>query len=506
WGIVGMSNCIFSDNRVVEWGGGAIYTRGGLTANNCTFVNNKGEHGGAIWDYGSRDPSFLNNCTFSANSAVSGGAAIYANHQYSTREHPKLRLSNCTFSQNFPTDGAAQMLANGTAIMSAGGSFSGGSPMTTVVVANSIFRKFGNVPSLAAINGGVIVSLGHNLSDDAADGDGGTGPGALLNGPGDRRNTDPLLGDLADNGGPTPTHALLAGSPAINAGDNTTAPPRDQRGYAREGVYDIGAFEFNSAPPQTHLANISTRAYCLSKDNVLIAGFIITGQDAKKLIVRAIGPSLAAVTRLRDPTLELFNALGQRIAFNNNWGDAPNHQEIVDTTLAPKNNLESAILLTLPPGAYTAVLRGVNDSNGLAVAEVYDLDPGANSRLANISTRSYVQGGENVMIGGFILHGPESETVVIRAIGPSLSLAKPLPDPEVTLKDANGTVLATSYDWRFDRTDDSGVGKVLATGLSPRNDFEGALVTTLPPGQYTAIVHDTEDAVGVGLVEVYALD
>ena len=193
-----------------------------------------------------------------------------------------------------------------------------------------------------------------------------------------------MLGPLSDNGGPTQTFALLPGSPAINAGDDATARARDQRGYVRNGTSDIGAYEVGGTVPVARLANISTRTRCVTNENVLIAGFIVTGTQGKRVIVRAIGPSLAGTMSLNNPTLELHDSAGQVVAFNDNWVDAPNRQEIIDSTIAPTNDLESAILMTLTPGAYSGVVRGVNNSTGIALAEVYDLDPGADSKLGNI--------------------------------------------------------------------------------------------------------------------------
>ena len=157
------------------------------------------------------------------------------------------------------------------------------------------------------------------------------------------------------------------------------------------------------------MANISTRLRVETDDNVLIGGFILTGTQPKRVILRAIGPSLTAVGvpgALANPTLELHDSSGT-LASNDNWMDAPNRQEIIDSTLAPTNDLESAILMTLPANnsAYTAIVRGVDNTTGVALVEAYDLDLAANSRLANISTRGFVQTADNVMIGGFIIVG-----------------------------------------------------------------------------------------------------
>ena len=480
-GLVGMSNCTFYDNSGAASGAGGIFVNGGLTAINCTFAYNHGPLAGAIRDSGSKRQSFLKNCTFSGN----GNAivAIYNLNDSSIR--PALWIDNCTFSQN---PGAA-IIGN-----------------EKVFIANSIFKRGGTSPVLV----GGATSRGHNISDDAAGGDAGTGPGGLLNRPGDIRNTDPLLGLLADNGGPTMTHALLPGSPAIDAGDNAIATPRDQRGLVRQRTRDMGSFELEGTISSTRLANISTRARCLTGDDVVIAGIIITGSDNKKVIVRAAGPSLGLASQLTNPLLQLFDGAGNMIASNDNWNDAPNPQEIIDSSLAPTHEHEPAILTTLAPGAYTAVVSGVANATGITVVQAYDLDPAADSRFANIATRSLVQEGDNVMIGGLIVAGSESQTVVVRAIGPSLPLANQLTDPVLDLFNSQGTLLAQSNNW-FAPNDPAvyeggSDGRVLATGLAPPSSFESAVVLTLTAGQYTAIVSGYNGATGVGLVEVYATD
>ena len=168
----------------------------------------------------------------------------------------------------------------------------------------------------------------------------------------------------------------------------------------------------------TVLANISTRLRVETGDNVLIGGFIITGTASKKVIVRAIGPALPLAGTLADPRLELHDATGQLISSNDNWQDAPNKQEIIDSGLAPTNDLESAILSPLSPGPYTAILKGTNAATGIALVEAYDLDPTVASKLGNISTRVLVQTDDNVMIGGFIATGIDPLPVLVRAIGP----------------------------------------------------------------------------------------
>ncbi len=181
--------------------------------------------------------------------------------------------------------------------------------------------------------------------------------------------------------------------------------------------------------PVANLGNISTRLSVGTGDNVLIGGFIVTGTQAKKVIVRGIGPSLPITGVLADPLLELHDSTGATIASNDNWVDSPNKQAIIDSTIPPTNDKEPAILMTLDPGAYTAIVRGVNDTTGIALIEVYDLASAVDSKLANISTRGFVQTGDDVMIGGLIIFSDSARNVIVRAIGPSLPLPALWPIP-----------------------------------------------------------------------------
>ena len=250
----------------------------------------------------------------------------------------------------------------------------------------------------------------------------------------------------------------------------------------------------------TTLANISTRLRVETGDNALIGGFIINGEGPKRVLLRAIGPSLGVDGSLGNPQLQLFNSDRVEIDFNDNWESEPNSAEIIATMIPPEHPLESAILRELAPGAYTAVVRGVDNSAGIGLVEVYDLDTAGISKLANISTRGRVQLGDNVMIGGFIVTGPQSQKVIIRAIGPSLAVSDKLPDPMLQLFDADGTLLQENDNWRSHQQ-----AAIVATGVAPSSDLEAAIVRTLPPAPYTAIVRDAGDATGVGLVEVFAL-
>lgn len=275
-----------------------------------------------------------------------------------------------------------------------------------------------------------------------------------------------------------------------------TATATDPAGNTSEFSHCTGA----SITAPTVLANISTRLLVGTGDDVLIGGFIIAGTASKKAIVRAIGPSLPLAGNLADPQLELHDETGQLIASNDNWQDAPNEQEIIDTTLAPANDLESAILSSLSPGAYTAIVKGMNATTGVALVEAYDLDLTVDSRLANISTRGLVQTDDNVLIGGFIAVGIDPLQVLVRAIGPSLPLTGTLADPTLELHDANGSLLSSNDNWRSDQE-----AEIIATNLAPTNDLESAILMTLPPAAYTAIVRGVNGTTGVALVEGYAL-
>ena len=269
------------------------------------------------------------------------------------------------------------------------------------------------------------------------------------------------------------------------------------------------------APPAPQLLNISTRAHVLTNEQVLIAGFIINGTDPKKVMIRGIGPSLNGVgVTLSDPTLELHQG-NTTLTTNDNWktkSDGTNQQaEIEATTIPPANDLESAIVMTLSPGTYSAILAGKNGGTGVGVVEVYDLGQAANSRLGNISTRGFVDTGDNVMIGGLIVAGGNvgaSAKVLVRAIGPSLGssgVQGPLQDPTLELHNASGTTVASNDNWKTKPDGSSQQAEIEATTLAPTNDLESALVQTLPPGNYTAIVRGKNNTTGVGLIETYNL-
>jgi len=240
----------------------------------------------------------------------------------------------------------------------------------------------------------------------------------------------------------------------------------------------------------------------------MIGGFIVTGNEAKRVIIRGIGPSMTSMGVpgvVSDPILRLFGPTGAPIAVNDNWQDTQ-RTEIEATGLSPLDLRESAIVATLQPAAYTASVAGTN-GNGVGLIEVYDLNSAANAKLANISTRGSVQTASNVMIGGFALGGSSINPakVVVRAIGPTLAQAgitNALSNPTLQLFDSNGQTVASNDNWADNPTQ---AAELQTLNLAPSNPAESALVATLPPGLYTAVVAGQGGGVGIGLIEVYAI-
>ncbi len=258
-------------------------------------------------------------------------------------------------------------------------------------------------------------------------------------------------------------------------------------------------------PEPAQLMNISTRLQVQTSQNVSIVGFIITGNEPKRVIVRGIGPSLQGLDgTLANPVLELHNN-GSLITSNDNWKD--NQQTAIeDTRLAPGNDQEAAIVATLAPGAYTAIVAGKDGSVGIGLVEMFDLDRDTDSQLANISTRGSVQTGSSVMIGGFIFgNGNAGERVLIKAVGPSLTrfgITGVLTDPMLALYDGNGSLIRSNDNWQ---DDPSQAAQIVSTGMAPQENLEAAMVATLPAGPYTAIISGQNQGTGIALAEVYHL-
>jgi hypothetical protein len=554
--------------------GGALYAfYSNLTLKGCVLTGNSADNYGAF--YGLNSSVLFDGCTISNNSAGDAGAIL----NEAGNGHPStISITNCTISGNTTTDPVnnfgPQVLENqsddknSTATINlvsttmsgnTGGfrQFAPDDPTKAIVrLQNNIIASTGANFTTGSV--GVYVSQGFNLSNQ--------NDVAILNGTGDRNSTNPMLGSLQDNGGSTPTQALLPGSPAIDKGNTSLAT--DQRGFPRPiddpasangggNNSDIGAYEFQTATPTptpsptatatatatakptatatvkptatatatatakptatatatatpiakpSSLANISTRLLVETGNNVLIGGFIITGTQPKKVIVRAIGPSLNLQGKLANPTLELHSG-STLLASNDDWQNQPaaDKQAVIDSTIPPTNNLESALVRTLPANgaSYTAIVRGVNGGTGIGVVEVYDLGAAADSQLANISTRGLVETGDNVMIAGTIIVGSTPQKVIIRAIGPSLSLGGKLADPTLELRDANGALIDANDNWG----DSPNKQAIIDSTIPPTNGLESAIVATLPAGNanFTAIVRGVGNLTGIAVVEVYAL-
>lgn len=544
-GTVNVNSCLIADNSAFDAGGG-LYTDGGpLNINRCTIINNHSigntSHGGGVANF--TGPVTITDSTISGNSAKHAGGGVSING---------VKMTNSTIAGN--------SVAGGTGAIGGGGVYSYTTTITNcTITGNSAQGSGGGVLSRdhQAMPGLIFPTTTLKSSIVAGNTATGSSPdvsamfitggfnliGKINGSTGLTHSTDmsgtvaaPLdakldPAGLKDNGGPTQTVALLFGSPAI---DKATSVPQgggptlttDQRGAGFPRTVDdpalpnanggdgtdVGAFEMPAAAPTptptptpvTTLANISTRLRVETGDNVLIGGFIITGTEPKKVIIRGIGTSLPLADKLSDPTLELHGPNGL-IEANDNWVDSPNKQAIIDSTIPPSNDFESAIVQTLAANnaGYTAIVRGVNGGTGIGVVEAYDLDTAANSRLANISTRGFVQTGDNVLIAGTIVVGQVSQNVIIRAIGPSLPIAGKMENPTLELRDSNGGVLQANDNW----VDSPNKQQIIDTTIPPSHDLESAIVATLPAqnASYTAIVRGVNDTTGIAVVEVYAL-
>ena len=246
------------------------------------------------------------------------------------------------------------------------------------------------------------------------------------------------------------------------------------------------------------IANLSTRARVETGDAAVITEFVVQGSAPKKVLMRGLGPSMSSPGALADPTMALYRADGTLIIKNNDWQQAPNAQAIQDTGLAPSDPKESAILRTLSPGTYTTILRGVNDTTGTGLSEIYDLDS-SSSVLTAVGTRAQVEGGDGALIAGFILTGDTSKDVLVRVLGKSIGVAGALQDPKLELHDGNGNVIAND-NWKSTQQ-----ARIQNTGLAPSDAHEAAIVATLQPGAYTVVASGVNGTTGIAFVQAYAL-
>lgn len=254
--------------------------------------------------------------------------------------------------------------------------------------------------------------------------------------------------------------------------------------------------------------NLSTRGLIGSGDDSLIGGFIVSGTAAKKVVLRAIGPSLSGSgvsSPLANPAFTVYDSSGMAIAGNDDWQSDPAAAELIANKLAPADSAEAATIVTLNPAAYTVVVNGKDAMTGVGLVEIYDLSPSTASKLANISTRGFVGAGDDLLISGFILGDVDSTSVIIRGLGPSLSSAgvsNTLADPKLTVYDVNGSAIAENDNW----LDDISASAIEARNLAPADETESATALFLPAGAYTAIMSSANEQAGIGLVEIYSLD
>jgi len=481
-GVLTVNRCTIATNTAAsDTDGGGVYNEGSLTLTDSTFAENSASgRGGGIFNNGAMSAQ---NCTFWNNQALQGGAIATSGPAAVTR------ISNCTVSANH---------ALGSTDAAGGGLFIGGGSLWLMnsLLANNTAAAGSTARDLRAVS---LVSGDHNLIRDVAGWRFRTGEGAD-----NIVALDPKLdgAGLRNNGGPTDTVRLLSGSPAIGAGDDGFAPMVDQRGQPCVGVHDLGAFESGGPFYPAMLANISSRLRVEKGDNVLIAGFIVTGARPKRLMVRALGPSIPVAGVLADPRLEIYKG-STLVATNDNWREANNSQEMTQSRLAPARDLEAAILDMFDPDAYTAIVSGAGAATGVSLVEVYDLDQTVEGKFANIATRGLVQSGDNVLIAGLIAVGFEPQRVIVRAIGPSLNLPGKLFDPFLELRDSNGALIQASDNWK----DSPNKQAIIDSTIPPTDDLESAIVQTLPANgaSYTAIVRGVNDTTGIAVVEVYAL-
>ena len=512
-GQVELRSCIVTKNSALTYGGGVANT--GVLSLLDTTVNDNSvgtsfSEGGGIQNSGTGTMTVVRSCVSSNRADTgagisNGGTLTVSNSTISSNSGSgsktfgggianswKLTVTKSTIADNFASLGGSGILLR----------FSNAS----VEIGNSLVKN--------GISGdGPVTSSGYNLFTSAPGGTFTPGPADQIGSSGSP--IDPKLGPLQNNGGPTKTHALLPGSPAIDKGSAVNNITTDQRGLPRPvddpaippaaggDNSDIGAFEAQTTQP----LNLSTRLRVLTGDHILITGFIVVGNEPKKIMIRGIGPTLANFgiqDPLTDPVIQLYQA-NTLVAANDNWKDT--QQAVIEATgLPPADELESAIVRTLAPGAYTAVLFGNSNRVGVGVVEVYDLTATTtDSSLGNVSARGFVGTSENVMIGGFILGAENaSANVLLRAIGPSLQnsgISDALLDPVLELRDSNGALIAQNDDWKQTQR-----AEIEATGVPPSDDRESAILRALAPGAYTAVVSGKSGSTGVALVELYRLN
>jgi uncharacterized repeat protein (TIGR01451 family) len=381
-------------------------------------------------------------------------------------------------------------------------------------------------PTLTTQASGPVL-LGGSISDTATLSGGFSATGTInffVYGPNDSAcsgsptfvSTANVAGDGQYNSGPfVPSAPGTYRFVANYSGDNNNKATANACGDPTESVVVTAPTPTPSPTPTatptatpSQAVNLSTRLRAETGDKVMIAGFIITGNVPKDVVLRGLGPSLSRfglTDLLQDPVLELRGSSGNLIFGNDNWKDTQ-RSLIEGTPFQPTDDRESVIVTTLPPTAYTVILAGKNQTTGVGTVEVYDNNAAVDSQLANISTRGFVQTQDKVMIGGFTLGVSNNPTrIAVRGLGPSLTqfgLSNVLADPTLELRDANGALLVANDDWQ---SDGASAAQLTANGLALPNPKEAGIFVLLPGGQFTAILAGKNGGIGIGLVEIYNL-
>ena len=507
-------SCIIENCSASHYGGAFQFIHSSTaTVSNSTFSHNAGGIlGGALMVLGGNFNLTSCNVTDNQLTAPGGGSALFAGADTGGGQIPAYDLtgavSNCVISNN---SGGPATIYDG---------YRSASPVNRLQYkANKIFPSDNSAMFIDTI-GSKSVSDINSLTVTFADGSSvAKGPvpnialtaaqpiGAILMVP---QMIDP-------NGAPgesTPVPAYLgyassAGTAVVDGIAKQNSSDVIQSSSNNAHTLAIGGTTYSTIPTPGYALNVSTRLPVGTGQQVLIGGFIIQGTKPKTVILRAIGPSLPFPGTLQDPYLELHDSSGI-IATNDNWkttnlGGVLTSSQVIDimaSSIAPSDSRESTIIATLNPGSYTAVVRGATNDTGIAVVQGYDLDADPVSKLANVSTRGYIQTGDNILIGGFIYGGgPGPTKIVVRGIGPSLSafgITNPLMDPTLELHNQDGAIVDSNDDWISIRQ------AIEATGLQPSNNAESAMLeTALPPGSYTVVLQGKSGGVGIGTVEVY---